>query len=61
LEDFPRLEDFQVYACGTPLMVEAARRDFSALAGLPVDEFFADSFTTAADEALSKGGPAGTA
>jgi CDP-4-dehydro-6-deoxyglucose reductase len=61
LEDFPSLEDFQVYACGAPVMVEAARRDFSALAGLPVDEFFADAFTTAADEALTKRAPAGTA
>ena len=61
LQDFPHLEDFQVYACGAPVMVEAARRDFSALAGLPVDEFFADSFTTAADEAAAHGGPAGTA
>jgi CDP-4-dehydro-6-deoxyglucose reductase len=61
LEDFPRLGDFQVYACGAPVMVEAARRDFSALAGLPADEFFADAFTTAADEALLNGRPAGTA
>jgi CDP-4-dehydro-6-deoxyglucose reductase len=42
-------------------MVEAARRDFSALAGLPADEFFADAFTTAADEASPNGAPAGTA
>jgi CDP-4-dehydro-6-deoxyglucose reductase len=26
-------------------MVDAARREFSALCGLPEDDFFADSFT----------------
>jgi CDP-4-dehydro-6-deoxyglucose reductase len=32
-------------------MVEAARRDFSALGGLPEDRFFADAFTSEADRA----------
>ena len=31
--------------------VESARADFSARCGLPADEFFADSFTSAADKA----------
>ena len=53
LEDYPDLSSFQVYACGAPVMVEAARRDFSALAGLPADEFFADAFTSAADAAAA--------
>lgn len=44
LADFPDLSAFQVYACGAPVMIEAARRDFLA-AGLPADEFFADSFS----------------
>jgi hypothetical protein len=30
-------------------MVDAARRDFVNLAGLPEDEFFADSFVTKDD------------
>ena len=30
-------------------MVDAARRDFIALRGLPADEFFADSFTIAGE------------
>ncbi len=51
LEDFPDLSPFQVYACGNPLMVESARADYSALAGLPDEEFFADAFTTEADKA----------
>ena len=49
LEDHPDLSDHQVYACGAPVMVEAARKDFSQLGQLPVDEFFADSFLSAAD------------
>lgn len=38
----------EVYVCGAPAMVEAARRDF-AENGLPEDAFFADSFLTQAD------------
>ena len=49
MEDHPDLSGFQVYACGAPVMVDAARREFSSLCRLPVDEFFADAFTTEAD------------
>ena len=49
IEDFPDLSGHQVYACGVPVMVDASRRDFTLQCGLPEDEFFADSFTTAAD------------
>jgi CDP-4-dehydro-6-deoxyglucose reductase, E3 len=49
MEDFPDLSAHQVYACGVPAMVDAAKRDFTQQCGLPEDEFFADSFTTAAD------------
>lgn len=49
MEDFPNLAGHQVYACGAPVMVDAARRDFTARCALPEDEFFADSFLTAAD------------
>ena len=51
LEDFSDLSGHQVYACGAPIVVESARDDYSALAGLPAEEFFADSFTTQADKA----------
>ena len=51
LQDFPDLQAYQVYACGAPIVVESARTEFSALAGLPTDEFFADSFTSEADKA----------
>lgn len=47
MDDFPDLSDHQVYACGAPVMVEAAHRDFTALCGLPDDEFYSDAFTPA--------------
>jgi len=50
LEDFADLSGHQVYACGAPIVVDSARRDFCALAGLPESEFFADSFTSEADK-----------
>jgi CDP-4-dehydro-6-deoxyglucose reductase len=50
LEDMPDLSGYQVYACGAPVVVESAQRDFSDLAGLDEDEFFADAFTSEADK-----------
>ena len=49
MEDFPDLSGHQVYACGVPVMVDAARKDFTAVCRLPEEEFYADSFTTQAD------------
>jgi CDP-4-dehydro-6-deoxyglucose reductase len=54
LEDFPDLSGHQVYACGVPIMVDSAKRDFTTLRGLPEDEFYADSFTTQADLAADE-------
>ena len=51
MADFPSLADYQVYACGAPIVVESAHADFVATCGLPNDEFYADSFTTEADKA----------
>jgi CDP-4-dehydro-6-deoxyglucose reductase len=50
LQDFPDLSGYQVYACGAPIVVDSAKRDFCAQAGLPVEEFFADAFTSEADK-----------
>jgi CDP-4-dehydro-6-deoxyglucose reductase, E3 len=50
MHDFPNLMEHQVYACGAPIMVESARRDFVARCGLPDDEFYADAFTSEADK-----------
>jgi CDP-4-dehydro-6-deoxyglucose reductase len=49
MDDFPDLSGHQVYACGAPVMVDSARRDFAANCALPEDQFFADSFLSAAD------------
>lgn len=51
MEDFPDLSGYQVYACGSPVMVEAAHHDFTARCGLTEDEFYSDSFTPSAPEA----------
>ena len=51
LEDFSDLSGHQVYACGSLIVVESARDAYTALAGLPAEEFFADAFTTEADKA----------
>ncbi len=49
VQDFPDLSNFQIYACGNPLMVDAARHDFTNNHGLSRDLFFADAFTSQAD------------
>jgi CDP-4-dehydro-6-deoxyglucose reductase len=50
LQDLPDLSGHQVYACGAPIVVDSARSAYSAQAGLPAEEFFADSFTSEADK-----------
>ncbi|TNF58663.1 MAG: CDP-6-deoxy-delta-3,4-glucoseen reductase [Burkholderiales bacterium] len=50
LQDFPDLSGHEVYACGAPVVIESARRDYVTQAGLPEEAFFADSFTSAADK-----------
>ena len=54
MEDLPDLSGHQVYACGVPVMVDSARKDFVAQCRLPEDEFYADSFTTQADLAADE-------
>jgi CDP-4-dehydro-6-deoxyglucose reductase, E3 len=50
IADLPDLSGHQVYACGTPAMVEAAQRDFVNRCCLPAEEFYADAFTSEADK-----------
>ncbi len=50
MADLPDLSGHEVYACGAPVMVESAQRDFIALCGLSADAFYADSFTSEADK-----------
>ena len=49
LADFPDLSGYQVYACGSPAMIDNAKRDLVERCGLPAEEFFADAFTFAAN------------
>jgi CDP-4-dehydro-6-deoxyglucose reductase len=51
LQDSPSLSGYQVYACGAPIVVDSAKRDYVAQGGLPEEEFYADSFTSEADKA----------
>lgn len=44
MEDFPDMSGLQVYACGAPIVIESARRDFVAQCALPEEEFYADAF-----------------
>lgn len=55
LEDFADLSGHEVYACGNPMMVDAARNSLSEKCGLPPDCFFADAFVTEADRAAAVG------
>jgi CDP-4-dehydro-6-deoxyglucose reductase len=50
LQDLPDLSGYQVYACGAPIVVDSARKEYVAQGGLPEEEFFADSFTSEADK-----------
>ncbi|MDQ9169910.1 CDP-6-deoxy-delta-3,4-glucoseen reductase [Oxalobacteraceae bacterium R-40] len=49
MQDLPDLSGYQVYACGAPVMVDAARSDFTRQCRLPEEEFYADAFTSEAD------------
>jgi len=47
MEDYADLSTYEVYACGAPVVVEAAHRDFTTLRGLPENAFYSDAFTFA--------------
>ncbi|SOF01066.1 NAD(P)H-flavin reductase [Burkholderia sp. OK233] len=46
-QDHPDLSRFEVYACGNPLMIDAARAIFREECELKEASFFSDSFVTA--------------
>ncbi|WP_137939395.1 CDP-6-deoxy-delta-3,4-glucoseen reductase [Chitinivorax sp. B] len=48
LDDVTDFSNYQVYACGAPVMVEAAHRGFTEK-GLPEDEFYSDAFFLSKD------------
>lgn len=43
LQDYPELNNHQIYACGPPAMVDAGRAPFMGR-GLPEDQYFSDAF-----------------
>jgi CDP-4-dehydro-6-deoxyglucose reductase len=47
LEDYSDLSAHVVYACGAPVVVEAAHTDFTTTRALPNESFFSDAFTFA--------------
>lgn len=49
MQDIPDMQQYQVYACGAPVVVESARRDFTGACALPAAAFFADAFLSKAD------------
>lgn len=44
VKDFETLKDFEVYACGAPIVVDSARRDYVQQLDLPEEHFYADAF-----------------
>jgi CDP-4-dehydro-6-deoxyglucose reductase len=50
MADLPDLSGHEVYACGAPAMIDAARRDFITRCALPEEAFYADAFTPAVPE-----------
>ena len=45
VDDYADLSGHQVYACGAPVVVEAAHRDLTGKCKLSNEEFFSDAFT----------------
>lgn len=48
MDDCPSLAGHEVYACGSPAMIGAARQDFTRERGLPADSFYCDAFVPTA-------------
>lgn len=49
LADYPDMTGMEVYACGAPVMIEAAKSDFCAEARLDPEMFFSDAFVPSGD------------
>ena len=49
MADLPDLSGHEVYACGSPAMIDAALADLTAHCRLPADAFFADAFSFSTD------------
>ena len=49
MADLPDLSGHEVYACGSPAMIDTARADLTRQCGLPADAFHADAFSFSND------------
>lgn len=47
--DYPDMSGLEVYACGAPVMIDAAQRDFIESSKLSSDAFFSDAFVASGD------------
>ena len=54
LEDNPDMTNVDVYACGNPQMIFAARKEFAEAAGLPEARFYADAFVASGRSELAE-------
>jgi CDP-4-dehydro-6-deoxyglucose reductase len=54
MADIPDMSGYQVYACGAPIVIESAHKQYVEQCGLPTDQFYADSFTSEADKARAE-------
>lgn len=48
-EDYSDMSELEIYACGAPVMIDAARKDFCSGAKLNEAAFFSDSFVPSGD------------
>ncbi|MDO5653499.1 MAG: CDP-6-deoxy-delta-3,4-glucoseen reductase [Brachymonas sp.] len=53
LREIPDMRDCEVYACGTPIMVEVAHARCTTEAGLPETAFYSDAFVSQKDKAAA--------
>jgi len=58
LDDYSDLSAYELYACGAPVVVEAAHTEFTTQRGLPNEAFFSDAFTFVAKTPASDTPPA---
>jgi len=49
MADLPDLSGHEIYACGSPAMIDSARADLVRQCGLPADAFHADAFSFSND------------
>jgi NAD(P)H-flavin reductase/ferredoxin len=54
LEDNQDMTNVEVYACGNPQMISAARKEFGEAAGLPEARFYADAFVASGRSELAE-------